>query len=45
MNLEEQIKASVSNGLTRPAIEALVGRAFTPDEIIIYRKAKAVYDL
>ena len=41
----QQIKASVANGLTKPAIEALLGRDLTADEIQAYRKAKAVYDL
>ena len=31
--------------MTRPAIEALLGRSLTQQEIQIYRRAKAVYDL
>lgn len=45
MNIEQQIKASVANGLSKPSIEALLGRSLTDDEIQIYRKYKAIYDL
>ena len=31
-DIERQIKASVANGLTKPAIEALLGRSLTSDE-------------
>lgn len=44
-NIEQQIRASVMNGLSKPAIEALIGRSFTPAELQVYRKAKAIYDL
>lgn len=33
MDIEQQIKASVANGLTKPAIEALIGRVLTPVEV------------
>ena len=45
MTANDQIRASVSNGLSRPAIEALLGRRLTDDELALYRKAKAVHDL
>lgn len=45
MTADDQIRASVANGLTRPAIEALLGRELTGGEVQVYRKAKAVYDL
>ena len=45
INNEQQIKASVANGLARPSIEALLGRPFTQEELQLYRKAKAVYEL
>ena len=41
----EQIKASVANGLSRKSIEALLGRRLTPDEIVEYTRARAVYNL
>ena len=44
-NVEQQIKASVANGLRRPAIEALLGRPLTTEETQLYFKLKAVYDL
>lgn len=43
--IEKTIAASVANGLTRPAIEAIIGRKFTDDELQLYRKTKAAYDI
>lgn len=44
-DLEKQIVASVNAGLMRPAIEALLGITFTPDQYKLYKKTRAVYDL
>jgi len=45
MSIEDQIKAAVNNGLSRPAIEALIGRTLTKDEQQLYTRQKAIFDL
>lgn len=45
MNTEQQIRASVVNGLTRSEIEAFLGRKFTEGELATYNKAKALVKL
>ena len=45
MNTEQQIRASVVNGLTRSEIEAFLGRKFTEGELAIYNKAKGLVKL
>ena len=45
MNTEQQIRASVVNGLTRSEIEAFLGRKFTEVELATYNKAKALVKL
>ena len=44
-NIEKQIEDCIANGLTRKSIEALLGITFTKEQIIFYKKAKAIYDL
>lgn len=45
MTALEQIKTAVSNGLRRPAIEALLGRTLKKSEVTEYQRARAVFDL
>ena len=42
---DNQIRASVINGLTRTEIEAFLGRKFTEGELEVYTKAKALVKL
>ena len=39
-----QIRAAASGGLKKLAIEALLGREMTDEELREYRKAAAIYD-
>lgn len=41
----QKIQATIANGLTKNAIEALLGISFTDEQLKFYRKAKAIYDL
>ena len=43
--IDGQIKTAVANGLTRNAIEALLGIKFNNEQLDMYRKCKAIYDL
>lgn len=45
MTIEEQIQASANNGLTKPAIEALLGRPLTQQEKVLYKKYRTIYEL
>lgn len=45
MKDEEKILSSINSGLRKPAIEALLGRSLTDDEVKFYKKSKAIYDL
>lgn len=44
-DFNDQIKSAVASGLTRNAIEALLGIRFNEEQLELYRKAKAIYDL
>lgn len=43
--IDEQIKQAVASGLKKNAIEALLGIKFNAEQLELYRKAKAIYDL
>lgn len=45
MTAEEQIKASIYNGLAIRSIEALLGRPLTPSETQLYQKHRAIFIL
>lgn len=40
---EQNIKVSIANGLTRPSIEALFGRALNEEEAQLYVKLRAIF--
>ena len=44
-NAIDRIRASAHNGLTRPKIEALLGRKLTAEEKTAYDKARGIYEL
>lgn len=44
-DLHDKIHAAVFNGLTKNAIEALLGVSFDDEQLAFYRKVKAIYDL
>jgi len=41
----DKIRASTANGLTRPEIEAFLGRKMTTEEVDVYNKTKALLKL
>lgn len=41
----QQIQAAVMNGLSRPEIEALLGRKLDDEEIMAFNKVKAITKL
>lgn len=43
--VEDQIRASTANGLTRTEIEAFLGRKFTEGELDVYNKTHALLKL
>ena len=45
IDTDNQIRASVVNGLTRTEIEAFLGRKFTEGELETYTKARALVKL
>jgi len=44
-DFNDQIKSAVASGLSRNGIEALLGIRFNEEQLELYRKAKAIYDL